>query len=119
MADGVMGRPTSGTGPEESVPTAPTGVPDLAQVLGGRCVKRGCFNAADQAALEAAGARPADPALLRGYTDSAAAEGIPCVCAMMRLDARLAEARGDTAHAADVLTTLAHYLRTHPTTDCS
>ena len=73
MADGVIGRPTSGTGPEESVPTAPTGVPDLAQVLGGRCVKRGCFNAADQAALEAAGARPADPALLRGYTDSAAA----------------------------------------------
>ncbi|MEM9762759.1 MAG: hypothetical protein AAF968_09640 [Pseudomonadota bacterium] len=93
------------------------GVPDLGQVLGGRCVRKGCFTAADQAALEAAGARDADPALLRAYTDNAALEGVPCVCAMMRLDARLAEARGDSAHAAEILTTLAGYLRDHPV-DC-
>ncbi|MEM7499746.1 MAG: hypothetical protein AAF371_17375 [Pseudomonadota bacterium] len=96
---------------------APGGVPDLGRVLGGRCVARGCFTEADQAALDAAGRRASDPGLLRGYLDSAASGGVPCVCAMMRLDARLAEARGDDAHAADVLTALAGYLRDHPV-DC-
>ncbi|MEM8818730.1 MAG: hypothetical protein AAGE90_04270 [Pseudomonadota bacterium] len=115
MADG--GGTIDGQGRTDGRPVA-AGVPDLAQVMGGRCVRRGCFNAADQAALDTAGARDADPALLRNYTDAAASEGIPCVCAMMRLDARLAEARGDTAHAADLLTTLATYLREHPTKSC-
>ncbi|MEM8596198.1 MAG: hypothetical protein AAGF76_07010, partial [Pseudomonadota bacterium] len=57
------------------------------------------------------------PTLLPDYITAAAEAGVPCVCAMMRLDARLAEARGDHAHAATLLTALSTYLRDHPV-DC-
>ncbi|MEO1776029.1 MAG: hypothetical protein AAFS07_13855 [Pseudomonadota bacterium] len=86
-----------------------------------KCVAKGCLTEAELSlpaeVLGGAAAGPADRAALASYLADLDFLSVPCVCAALRRDLSLAEARGDRTHAAHLVAALRAYLAEHPV-DC-
>lgn len=86
-----------------------------------KCVAKGCLTEDEMALPEAVLGRrepaPEDRAALRTYLAELDFLSVPCVCAALRRDLKLAEARGDIVHAAHIMSALRAYLVDHPV-DC-